>query len=360
MNPKQNINLHDLIAKAESLGMKVKVSPGSELLVQQPAGKKKARPHDERDRRKGKVKLFTHNDTDGVSCGILAKLAFGDRIHIDYCNYDDINNKIQRFIQEFMHRYDQVFITDISVNEEIAAQIDELVKQGKIRFQLLDHHQTAGWLNQYEWASVQVRHENEKLASGTSLYYRHLTDSRLLAESEKLSAFVELVRQYDTWDWKELNNQHAKQLNDLFYITGRDRFLNRFVYDSSIEFTEAEVMLLELEQDKIDKYIKSKSRDVIFKEICGYKAGIVFAEQYVSELGNALAEQHPEVDFIAMVNVGRVISYRTVKEDINLGDIAGVFGGGGHQKAAGSPVAPELREKIVHLLFSEVEEALTL
>lgn len=110
--------------------------------------------------------------------------------------------------------------------------------------------------------------------------------------------------------------------------------------------------MLAIEQEKIEKYIKGKSKDIYVQNVHNYKAGIVFAEQYISELGNALAELNPELDFIAIVNMSRVISYRTIKEEVNLGDIAAIFGGGGHAKAAGSPVPKEIRQAVTNLLFA--------
>ena len=55
-------------------------------------------------------------------------------------------------------------------------------------------------------------------------------------------------------------------------------------------------------------------------------------------MGNYLSEIHPELDYIAMVDMSNgTVSYRTVKEDIDLGgEIAHSHGGGGHKKAAGS------------------------
>ena len=47
-----------------------------------------------------KVKLFTHADLDGIGCGVLAKLAFGENVDIEYCNYNDINETIAKFLTE--------------------------------------------------------------------------------------------------------------------------------------------------------------------------------------------------------------------------------------------------------------------
>lgn len=76
----------------------------------------------------------------------------------------------------------------------------------------------------------------------------------------------------------------------------------------------------------------------------------MFAESYLSELGNRLSELHPELDFIAMVNQ-ETISYRTVKEDVNLSEIAKCFGGGGHPKASGSQVSAYCVDKFIEDIF---------
>ena len=41
------------------------------------------------------IKLFTHTDLDGIGCAILAKLAFGEEVDIEYCDYDNINEKVK-------------------------------------------------------------------------------------------------------------------------------------------------------------------------------------------------------------------------------------------------------------------------
>lgn len=163
-----------------------------------------------------------------------------------------------------------------------------------------------------------------------------------LSLSIKLNDFVELVRQYDTWEWStKYNNQHAKQLNDLLYIIGRDRFVERFVEDIDPVFYEYEQLLLEIEQEKINRYIKSKAKQLQEYKIGEYKAGVVFAEQYQSQLGNELSKLNPELDFIAIINMAnKTVSYRTTKENIHLGEIAKLLtNGGGHAMSAGGELS---------------------
>ena len=45
------------------------------------------------------IKLFTHTDLDGVGCAILAKFAFSNDVDVEYCNYDDIDSKVEEYFK---------------------------------------------------------------------------------------------------------------------------------------------------------------------------------------------------------------------------------------------------------------------
>lgn len=287
------------------------------------------------------VKLFTHTDLDGVGCAILAKLAFGDDVDITYCDYDEINKAVE---DDFENNYEVVYITDISIKEELAEMID---KSGK-NYRLFDHHGTALGLNKYDWCRVIVELDGVK-TSGTELFFKYLEETVLFSirMSISINKFVEIVRNYDTWRWTTLTDGYiSKQYNDLLYIYGRDKFIdNIFTALRSHTFptlTDEQRTLLEIKQREIDEYIEHKELQILTHKLHidnkDYITGVVFAEKYVSELGNKLSERHPELDFITMIDMGSgTVSYRTVRTDIDLGkDIAAKFGGGGHPQAAGS------------------------
>jgi oligoribonuclease NrnB/cAMP/cGMP phosphodiesterase (DHH superfamily) len=292
-----------------------------------------------------KVKLFTHNDLDGIGCAVVAKRAFGSHmVDVVYNKYEDIENNVYKFLFSAEYEdFDAIFITDISITESLAEIVDSSFA-GKI--QLLDHHATAEGLNKYNWAKVSV-HENalpgikdgreERLASGTSLFFQFLWDNGL-TKDESLIDFVEQVRKWDSWEWHNVYGGETtpKQLNDLFYLIGRYEFTDRFVGNPDVTFTTTERKLLEIEQKRIEFYIKGK-RDKLFEvEICGYKAGVVFAEMYHSELGNVLADENPQYAFIALVSPEGRVSFRSSEDGVHLGEqIATQFEGGGHEKAAG-------------------------
>jgi len=299
-----------------------------------------------------KVKLFTHTDLDGVGCAIIAKLGFGKNVDIEYCDYDNINEKVANYItsKDYIN-HGTTFITDISVNEQVAEMIDKihLIKE----FMLIDHHKTALWLNKYEWTWISEYHNEGIKSSGTTMFYQSISHYKHVLFVDN---FIESVRRYDTWEWKDkFNDIIPKQINDLMYILGRDIFIEDVIYqlENNLEYkiSQQNIELLNRNQEKINRYIESKDKTIIIKEIQGYQAGVVFAEQYSSELGNKLATIHPELDFIAIINPQHSVSYRTIK-DIDLSVIAKIYGGGGHPKASGSPINDDMRKNIIDLVFS--------
>ena len=308
------------------------------------------------------IKLFTHNDLDGLACVLLAKLAYGeDAIDFEICHYKDIHDKLTLYLDEKQYEtFDHCFITDISMKEELAATMTEHFGLNPIPFTLIDHHISAITLNTYPWCHISIEDEHGIKCSGTSLFYKALctldVPYRESLYTPLVQSFVEKVRRYDTWDWQTLEDLEAKQLNDLFFILGKERFLDywqeRLKKDTEdFSFDTTQKLLLEIRQNEIDQYIESRNEEIIAKEIAGYKAGIVFANQFQSELGNQLALLHPEYDFIAMINVGGGVSCRTVKDNVNLAEIAALFDGGGHAKAAGLPVKEEIREMVINQIF---------
>lgn len=305
-----------------------------------------------------KYKLFTHTDLDGVGCAILAYLVFGrENVDVEYCNYNDVNEKVRDHICCLgWQDYDRTYITDISITEDLAIIINETNEDYKVH--LFDHHKTAEYLNQFDWCQVleYMSFTNSVKTSGTQMFYTYLRSQCTCLDNfssrvqRNIIKFVQIVRDYDTWRWKEIGEEGivCKQVNDLFYIYGRDKFidwtLNRFYNNLSPlhsfpYFSEADQLLLDNKQKDIDRYVEEKNLSLMPVEDKDHRwYGIAFADQYISELGNRLCEMNPGLEYVAIVNISTgQVSYRTISDDINLGtEIAHAYGGGGHPKAAGS------------------------
>lgn len=308
------------------------------------------------------IKLFTHTDLDGISCILLAQLAFGkDAVDFEVCRHEEINDKLCHYIEDNQAiHFEHCFVTDIAMNDEVAKLIDEKLNASSEHLTLIDHHISAIHLNAYPWSHVIVTDDKGIKASGTSLFYQTLCTKQVpykeRLEKALVTTFVEKVRRYDTWDWQGLNDIESKQLNDLFSILGLNHFLDHWfqlleIGTTAFEFDETQKLLLEIRQNEIDDYILAREEELFTREIAGYKVGIVFANRFQSELGNKLALLHPEYDFIAMINMGGGVSCRTVKDTVNLAEITALFGGGGHAKAAGLPISNDIRESVINMIF---------
>ncbi|MBS4189691.1 oligoribonuclease [Bacillus sp. FJAT-49705] len=295
-------------------------------------------------------KLLSHNDLDGVGCGILAKIAFGDQVKVRYNSISSLNREVEWFLENDQ-KDTYLFITDLSVNEENEKRLEAFFKaDGKV--QLIDHHKTSIHFNDYGWAHVVVEDEEGKLTSATSLFYEHLVTHQLIRPSDTLAEFVELVRQYDTWEWEKNNNHHAHRLNALFFLVSIEEFeekmIDRLISSAHFYFDDFEMKILDMEDAKIERYIRRKRREVVQTKIGAHFAGIVYAESYHSELGNELGKEFPHLDYIVILNMGgKRVGFRTIHDHIDLSEVAGHFGGGGHAKASGCSLTEEAYKKFV-------------
>ena len=298
-------------------------------------------------------KLLTHNDLDGVGCGILAKLAFGDRVKVRYNSIGSLNREIESFLEQDSEKF--LFITDMSPNEENEKKLQErFARKGKI--QLIDHHKTAEHLNEYEWGFVLSEDEEGKVTSATSLFYDYLIRHEFLQLKEGLNEFVELIRQYDTWEWEKNANERAHRLNSLLYLTSIDEFEDRMVErlqgGEHFSFDDFEEKVLVMEYDKMERYLRRKKREVVQTVVNNHLAGVVYAESYLSELGSELGKEFSHLDYIAILNMGgRRISFRTIHDHVDVSEIAAKHGGGGHVKAAGCSLTEDAYKEYVAETF---------
>ena len=192
-----------------------------------------------------------------------------------------------------------------------------------------------------------------------------VSDRQKFAELVKENAEPDLaamgldIVSFNVQNFVDENGVICKQVNDLLYLYGRDDFIHWCISEIHDEvfprlYAKDEVVL-KIKQDEIDRYIEEKNETMFTSPMCGKVCGFVFADRFVSELGNRLCKMHPEIDFVAMIDIdGCTVSYRTVKEDIDLGkDVASLFGGGGHPKAAGSEFSQSIKLKVIEEIFGQ-------
>ena len=312
-----------------------------------------------------KLKLFTHNDLDGIGNIIIAqqlvKYGIYEELNFETCSYIDINSKTLDYLNNPQENTMLLF-TDISVSDEVAQKIDKL----DIEKQLLDHHRSALELNKYSWCNVEEiidgtitsdRPEGFKNC-GTKMFFDAIQPSltsKMPKESMKtLMEFVNLVREYDTWEWEANDNLEPKRLNDLLFMKGQDKFITSMLYkiDNGLEvFSLDDLNDLYKRQIKINKYIDEKEKFLVEINIKGLNAGVVIAENYISELASTILKRRIDLEILVILN-GKTASLRTRRNNIDLSKLAEEYGGGGHQKASGFTLTPKMLKLGYNKMFN--------
>lgn len=309
-----------------------------------------------------KIKIFNHNDLDSLGCEYVIRKYFekqGYEVENVCLNYNTINKYIEKFItNKGLYYYDKVFITDISVNEETAELID---KYGQGKFILIDHHISEGTehLNQYDWCILQGEKEHET-CSATWLVWKYFVSLDSTLNTNYVKDIVTSIDRWDTWNWVNLYNNYkpSKQLNDLYYEIGRDRLYSEIEKQEQVNnafiLTDTLQLILDIREEKYNNLLENSNRYMEKINLDNYTVGVVYTNQFISELGNDLAKLNEDVDFIMIINLnGGMISLRSIKDNIHLGDWVKEFfenkgySAGGHKQSAGVSLGYKKRNEML-------------
>ncbi len=264
------------------------------------------------------------------------------------CNYDNIEDKLKESIdKQEMIDYDIVILSDLNISKEIAIKYYETCSRCGKLFYIVDHHKKSidNGLNELDFADIYIS-KGTKLTCGVELIYDLYV--KLCGKSNyMLEEYIEIVRQYDTWDWMRLNNNIPKKWNMLYYIISKEDFCSRVLAkiskgNLSFEYVESEI--LEIEENRKDMYIKQKIKTIEKIKLDGYNCAVVFAEQYINELAEKISNDN-SIDIVIILGAN-TISFRTEKM-IDVNEIAKKYGGGGHSKAAGATISKEAKDKYI-------------
>lgn len=284
-----------------------------------------------------KVKHFSHVDLDGIGCVVITKTLFGDNVDAEMIDA----NKSSEIIDAWINKggpltYNSVIITDISVSPEVADRLESL----GLNLLLLDHHATASNIADRSWCTV-----NDTVDwCGTNLTYQYFRqqypDNQRLHNLER---FVEEVHQYDNWLWVDNNDELANHLHLLLDILGKERFIDRFVGDPSVELTSDEKVLLMLELDKIRNYVFSRRMSSFKSDLTienqVVKCVVTYAERYINDVAHDLLANNLDCDVAIVIMFPYTMSFRTRKNSpIDLTTITVPLGGGGHPASGGVPL----------------------
>ena len=306
-----------------------------------------------------KTLILSHKaDIDGLSPLIFLKLIRED---VDYIllNANDINPKVNEIITNKSYlKYDEIYITDLTLDKKTCELIMSTGYQDK--FHTFDHHALNLISNNYPFGVAISTNSDGINECATSLFYKYLMELYPETFDNKcIKTYTELVRLSDTWDWAKTNNQDANKLANLLSILGRDDYVSTYVdffknNNEEFYFTKEQQYLLDTEDKRIRRYMEETEKTMFHATLQGRPCGIVFAESHRSLLGNYLAQKYSYMlDFIVIINMQQGISFRCNKDDVNVGEIATVYGGGGHVKASGAPLDNSIKREVIKLLLND-------
>lgn len=308
------------------------------------------------------VLLFTHkSDIDGMGSVVLAKLAF-QKVDYVLCETFNLQKEFLKYYENgSIYNYDRVFVTDLWLEEPTLSKvaIDDKLK-GK--FFVFDHHESAlkDDFNKYPFTTIRIA-DDIGLCSGTSLFYEYLVEQKLIdSNNTKIKEFQELTRRYDTWEWKnKYNDEVPHKLTLLFdsvgcygYIKLMFEKLNGSTDTKGFQFNELETMLINNKINQVEEKLSNYAKKVYYKEVLGLKAGIVFIDyEYRNDLAEYFRQNNFDMDFAMLIALDYgTISYRNIKDNVNVRLIAEAMGGKGHDKAASSPISEEKRKELIKAL----------
>ncbi|MEB2276955.1 hypothetical protein LAV82_23335 [Bacillus sp. ILBB4] len=301
-------------------------------------------------------KLFRVSGFDNANAEILLSHAFN---HFDLLDVTHTNNvmhfeKIKEFLNnpKKMVEYDTVFIIGVDISEEIAQDIHMYNDYGEVKFVFINN-KVSKELSKYNFViETESKQSNASTLAKYLILEGHLNDLNPLIDGS-ITSYTRCITDYING----IENEWVKNLHELFVFYGTEYFISyvtaKFDHYDRFLFSESDkAILFSLEQKK-KQYIRSTQVNVKEYSIGKYKVGVVFAEQYISELAKSVHESNTHFDVVAVINMrtGK-ISYRTIHKHIDCGFIANYFKGGGSREFAASPVQTDAVNALLNTVFS--------
>lgn len=290
--------------------------------------------------------------------GVILLKHIYKRVKYVLCEGTDINEWFKFYYEnKFIYEFDKIFITDIHLNKENLEIINnDLELRNKLI--LFDHNESVVEFNSYDFVNIIIKDENGYCCA-TSLLYKYLLSENLIKPTKALNVFCEATRQYDTGEW-ELNKDKeiARNLSLLFDAVGTERYINMMCEKLKEEiyfyFDYEEEGIIKMRKETTNEKIMSYIRNIRFKDIDGYKAGIIFISyEYRNEIAQYLRNTKMyDIDFVILVAIDKKsISLRNINTEVNVRPIAEKMGGKGHFGAAGCNIDEKNLKKVLEVLL---------
>lgn len=297
--------------------------------------------------------LKTHYDLDAVGGRIVLESARHLVASTTYHTYDTIDDAIQQFIVEKRYNSgDLLVIADICPTQGVCEFIEKN-HPGDLAIRLLDHHKTRSWVNKYSWAKCDVS------KCGTELVFEAFyIDKSNEYKYVEICKLVEAIAAWDLWKKDSSYRVRGENLNTLLGFIGKDAFVRRFVADPNADLFPTIQEILGFLNARKERYVGQVLKEQLDNaklrmDGLGNSFKTIFATDFMSEIGDAVLA-HPDgqdLHYVCLINpTSNTCSLRSRTGENDVSTIAKRLGGGGHQAAAGFPVA--LTDRIEEEVFT--------
>lgn len=333
-----------------------------------------------------KIVIIYHTDLDGYGVKVVGRIYANLKgyeenniifIKADYYKNENdykklfIDDLIDEQIKGHESEIDEIILGDISVkSEETAEYLNELSKTKKVI--LRDHHDTATWMNKYEWAKVRETDDDGIARSGTYWIMKELLANEFINAHPNLKKFLYLTDKFDSWEWTK-SEPKLEEAQDLAFIYGvldeqgfDKEFYSKLLLERDVElFDEKMKFYLDAMHEDLRKaswaaYFSKKVGTYIYKDgdkeiplkvcIISTSSG---ASSVAERLRDIFATKNEQYDFILNVGIGGGLALRcgdAPKVPVNK-IITQMGSGGGHICSAGGKLPKGAVERGLETVF---------
>lgn len=277
--------------------------------------------------------IITHGDCpDGSACVTFAKFLVPN-IHVVFGIHKLINDQVMSAIS-LVEEGGVLWITDIVCDKDCLSFISSALKNKKASLGIYEHHETRSWLQDYlpsNDLNVEIIFDNNRC--GSKIFYDSYLSSN--PNLSKFSDFSKVINDRDLWINQEVR---GIQLAKLHQIYGDEKFVSRFLKNSTVQFTTDEKVLLTFVYEQEKKRIDSAlNRMKIKKDSNGFTYGVVYDSGDSSDLLNAAIEKF-NLEYAIMLDLNKGKGSIRGKGNMDCAIFSEKKGGGGHKRASGFPI----------------------
>ncbi len=281
--------------------------------------------------------LLTHrNCPDGAAAAVVLR-TLQPNAYVGFATHDSVGKEALRHM-EGLQAGERMFIADIAPGFGALNKLMRLAAEKQVFLGIYDHHETMKWLKDIETKEnkyVEIIFDETRCGSKilfdsiTKLHADFYTDVDSLKPYEE---FIRVTNDRDLWLQQE---EQSEALAMLHNVLGDEDYMQRFLENPNIGFSDKEKTILEYVagQKKKNEDRLLKRMRVAYDSQC-FKYGAMYGEAQSSDLLNRAIEEH-SLEYAFLINLNtKKVSMRS-RGKMNCASFAEHYKGGGHVRASG-------------------------